>query len=339
MLPPRSKRFVGSNGRIERLKLTTPLELSVATLLVLLLFALIFPRRALVEALHRQEQLDDLTLAYIENLRRVTTGDDDLTLLVTRVEYDQLDYPTIEARLLPIIEKNDRLKPIAERLLNKARLREMHRLLAAFHGEAGLRSQLRHHYLHIRQGGDRQLYSEAAALWLETLYRSVPSQFQSEELKAEVLQFLTASAETVETESQRLTLVALAMMAGLEKEAKALLTTIDPKTLGERLSDEAAKALGYGFYETAAMLHLLEREYATDKSRARTAYMKAIETLMAGNLYTLAMESAERHLGDLADDRATLRFLIHTALAAGDTKRAAAYARRLVFMTEGMGKQ
>jgi hypothetical protein len=56
-----------------------------------------------------------------------------------------------------------------------------------------------------------------------------------------------------------------------------------------------------------------------------------VKTLMAASQYAQALEMANLNLGDLANDSQTLRFLSHTALAAGDPIVAAVYARKLVF--------
>ena len=336
MLLPRSKRIAGIDGEIERLRLITPGGLVVAVVMILLLFTLIFPRRALLEALHQQEQLDDLTLAYIKNLRHVTTGDDDLTILVTRVDFDRLDYATIEAKLQPIVEKNDaRLRTLAERLLNKARLREMRRILVDFHGEPALFDQLRQHYRRIRDGRDPRLHHEAIGLWIETLLRTPQGLLDKDPAtRNEVAELITAADARPDDLSRRLSLISLAMMAGMEEEARRLLASMDSGALRQQLPKEAEKALGYGHYETAAMLHLLARELATDREKAREAFRKAIETLMEGGLHAKALATAERYLGDLAEDAPTLRFLAKTALAAGNPQRAAEYARLLVFATQ-----
>lgn len=341
MLPPRSKRFAGTDGQIERLRLITPWELGVAVVLLMMLFALIFPRRALIEALHEQERLDDLTLAYIENLRHVETGDDDLTILVTRLDLERLDYGSIEARLQPIVEKGDpRLQVLAARLLAKARLLDMRRILATFDGSPRSLEQLRRHYRYLRNSGDSRSANEALSLWIESLKRLPARRLRERgELKDELAQVLADLEPEMLQPSERLATVSLAMIAGKTAEAQRLLASLDIGFVRTHLPQEAALALGQGHYETAAMLYILARENAADQESARQTFRQAIETLMAGGLHALALETAERHLGNLANDAPTLRFLVKTALAAGDPQRAADYARRLIFVPKNQEAQ
>jgi len=96
----------------------------------------------------------------------------------------------------------------------------------------------------------------------------------------------------------------------------------------ERMGD---LALSVGQNEDAAEYYLLARERASTVDESRRLFQLGIRTLMAGNLYARAMQVAHARLGDLAEDRLTLRFLARTALAAGDPTAAADYARKLVF--------
>ena len=74
MLPDRSKRYAGIDGDLPRLRLAEYWQLAIIAIIMGGLFMVIFPRKALVEKLHKQERLDDLTLSYIENLHRVEPG-------------------------------------------------------------------------------------------------------------------------------------------------------------------------------------------------------------------------------------------------------------------------
>ena len=94
----------------------------------------------------------------------------------------------------------------------------------------------------------------------------------------------------------------------------------------------AKEALGQGRYVMAAEYYLLARKHTTKRDEARSYFQKGIEALMASSRFKLAMQEAQRELGDLADDPSTLRFLARAALAAGEPKQAALYAQRLVFM-------
>lgn len=333
MLPPRSKRFAGADAPIPRLRLMSPWQLGIAVALLAILFALIFPRRSLLDALHQQEHFDDLTLAYIDNLRRVNTGDDDLTVLVTRARLEQMSYGEVEAALQPIIEGGDeRLRTLAGRTLTAANLSEMARLLAAYHGEGSGLARLQHHYDRIRAIGDARSIVEAETLWIETLLRTPSQRLRADTgLQSQVRELLGRHERNEAAAPDRLALAALALHAGWEREATHLLVGIDDAAI----LIAAEKVLGLGHYDTAGQLYLLARERASTVAEARERFRQGIGAFMAGGLHAAAMQAAERHLGDLADDVDTLRLLTRTALAAGDPQRAADYARRLIFLPSG----
>lgn len=340
MLPSRSKRFASADGRVERLHLISPLQMGLVVLLLILLFALIFPRRSLLDELHRQERYDDLTLAYIDNLRLVDTGNDDLTILMTRARLDRIDYATIEASLKPIADGGDaRLRILAVRVLAIASLNEMRHILVDFRGEESGFNRLRFHYTQIYSSGDERVLFDALPLWIETLLR-MPLRRLKElpVLQAQVSEFFKIS-RIAQGLSERIKLASLALHAGMDVDAARLLATIDPAVLRRQFPDEAERALGYGQYDTAGMLYLLAREHAETVDEARERFRQGIDALMAGGLHAQAMASVDRHLGDLAQDSATLRYLTKVALAAGDPARAAGYARRLVFRPQGEAKR
>jgi hypothetical protein len=90
-------------------------------------------------------------------------------------------------------------------------------------------------------------------------------------------------------------------------------------------------ALGRGQHALAAKYYFMARDKAESLPDARRCFQAGVKTLMAAGQYAQALEMAKLKLGDLASDPQTLRFLSHTALAAGDPMAAAGYARRLVF--------
>lgn len=93
----------------------------------------------------------------------------------------------------------------------------------------------------------------------------------------------------------------------------------------------AAEALGLGKYGVAAEYYLMARDQTTAPEEARRLFQKGIGALMAGSRFQQALDAAEMHLGNLANDPATLRYMAQAAQAAGDPVRATEYARRLVF--------
>jgi hypothetical protein len=90
-------------------------------------------------------------------------------------------------------------------------------------------------------------------------------------------------------------------------------------------------ALGRGQHALAAKYYFMARDIAKSPPDARRFFQTGVKTLMAASQYSQALEMAKLKLGDLSNDPPTLRFLSHTALAAGDPVAAAVYARKLVF--------
>lgn len=99
----------------------------------------------------------------------------------------------------------------------------------------------------------------------------------------------------------------------------------------QALEDYGDQALGRGQYSLAASYFLMARDGATTVTDARRLFQKGIQTFVANSLFKEAKQAAREHLGDLASDLQTLRFLARTAMAAGEPELAAEYARHLVF--------
>lgn len=110
-----------------------------------------------------------------------------------------------------------------------------------------------------------------------------------------------------------------------------LLAQVNAEQPAKTLEQYGQQALGRGDYGVAAEYFLMARDRTRAPEEARRLFQKGIGALMASSRYMQAMRAAELHLGDLADDPETLRYLARTAQAAGDPVQAAIYARRLVF--------
>jgi hypothetical protein len=107
MLPARSKRYAGIDGEIPRLRLVAGWQLVLIAIIMVGLLAVIFPRKALLEKLLTQEQLDALTLSYVQSLQRSDPGNLDLALLLARVQHLTLSLSAMEQLLDPVTAHGD----------------------------------------------------------------------------------------------------------------------------------------------------------------------------------------------------------------------------------------
>jgi hypothetical protein len=71
MLPPRSKRYVGHDGRIPREQTLSFLELSVGLTILIALLILVFPRDGILQRVFQENVNDPLTVAYVINLLKI----------------------------------------------------------------------------------------------------------------------------------------------------------------------------------------------------------------------------------------------------------------------------
>lgn len=122
-----------------------------------------------------------------------------------------------------------------------------------------------------------------------------------------------------------------ALGVGLVDEGMALLDLIQGGDTLQNMQRRAAYALGLGQYHAAASYWLRALPLAPDKATARAMLLRAVDTLLAGNLYREAAQAMRDHAGPFQSEATTLRALIERARAAGDTALAARYARLLVF--------
>lgn len=287
MLPDRSKRYAGIDQRPERLVLATHWQLVLIAVIMVGLLRVIFPHKALVEKLYHHDQLDELTLSYIENLYRAEPNNLDLTILLARARPNQSQ-----------LEQ--------EQLL--------HAVLLSGNG---------------RQRG------EARLLLVESFEKTLSTDLSDLE-KTHWTRQLTALLQAAQGDAVSPELAGVFAAAAFRLERTDLgvyfLGRISPDHPVQTLVNYAKEALGLGRYVMAAEYYLLARKHAPNRDDARSYYQKGIEALMASSRFKLAMQEAQRELGDLADDPSTLRFLARVALAAGEPQQAALYAQRLVFM-------
>lgn len=121
MLPDRSKRYASVDGDIPREHLTSGWQLLLIVLVVLTLFYLVYPRRALVQRLYDQEPLDELSLSYVQNLLRADMRNADAKLLMTRHHAQDLEPRGLEILVRDYTRSDDpRQRQLARELQIKA---------------------------------------------------------------------------------------------------------------------------------------------------------------------------------------------------------------------------
>jgi hypothetical protein len=121
MLPARSKRYASVDGDIPREHLTSGWQLLLIVLVVLTLFYLVYPRRALVQRLYDQEPLDELSLSYVQNLLRADTRNADAKLLLTRHHVQDMEPRGLESLVRDYTRSSDpRQRQLARELQIKA---------------------------------------------------------------------------------------------------------------------------------------------------------------------------------------------------------------------------
>ncbi len=126
MLPDRSKRYASADGEIPRERLSHNWQLVLLVGVVLVLFYLVFPQRDLLQRLYEHEQLDALSLSYLQNIWRADPRNPDVTLLMARQHVNELDPVELEALVQPYLDGDDaRRRQMARRLLLQAYQRQL----------------------------------------------------------------------------------------------------------------------------------------------------------------------------------------------------------------------
>ncbi len=356
----RSKYAALSNGKLPRLPLATGQELGLIAIALTVLLTLIFTSRNQFEQLLEQSTPDALSIAYLESLLHSEEDNLDLRLLLARARAEYVDYRDIEALLEPVNREGtpeQRRKAIqvqlraliaayysGRRSLSSPDLDVLLHSLAsenssadelAFLADSALslgRSDLAWElYLRLareKPGEYRKLITPATIHTLATTYRSDRSAFSPPDIDV-LLNTLVAEKNPAADLSTMADSALLIGRTDLAREFYQRIAKEEPKKYRDWVEPAAMRSLGMGHYRLAADLYFLAREGA-EIIDARRLYARGVGALMASSRFTEAMDEAKRHLGDLADDAETLRFLIRTARAANNNPLAAEYARHLL---------
>ncbi|WP_118182362.1 tetratricopeptide repeat protein [Paraburkholderia phosphatilytica] len=282
-----------SRAAPERQRLFSPAVIAILGALVALMLALAFPREKLEERLLGGANVDSLTIAYLEAWLRVDPDNADVLSELTR-EY----------------LKGQRIAD-AERIL--ARLARSH------------------------DPGTRQM---SLAIRLSIAQRRLYGLKQDDPLRPARIVDVDALLHEAAGYSWNVDqLKALAQQArGLNDGALASqfytqLIDADPLHANDWRIEEAKVSLGSGHYREAADAYFAAQVNAPTLGERRTLFLAALHALQGGNLLQQALDAANQHIGDLADDPETLRYLANLAIAAGRPDVAEGYVKRLLKMS------
>ena len=161
-----------------------------------------------------------------------------------------------------------------------------------------------------------------------------PNPAEKTRLNGRLVELLLASRQEALPEELLHTFASKAFELNLPRVGMAFYQQLQIGEPGKVFEKYGDIALSEGQYAAAANYYFLARESASSVDESRRLFLAGVQTLMAASLFEQAMSQARERIGTLADDAPTLRFLSRAALAAGDAKLAADYARRLVFRNQ-----
>lgn len=251
-----------------------------------------FPRKGLEDQLARTNRTDPLTVEYLKAFIAAKPDVPRLRLMLARAQIQLGRYDEARATLRPFARS-----PMDE-----------DRVEAEFH-EYELRER------------------EAFAL--------APGSARREEAIRDAQEQLRRLAALSLTAVQAEYLARRAVAIGETQAAIALYARLAAPEIArapQASAEAAALVLGMGGYEVAAQLYFRAQERSYAVPRRREYFAAGVNTLMAGNLYDVAIAQADRHVGALADDPDTLKFLVRIAQAANRPDAAQRYAKRLLKM-------
>lgn len=114
------------------------------------------------------------------------------------------------------------------------------------------------------------------------------------------------------------------------------LAMLEPARASYWLGKESAIQLAGGHYRDAADAAFAAEAATRSLNEKREFFLAGLRALQGGNLLAEALKAARAHIGPLANDLRTLRFLIQFALAAGRPDLAADYTNQLLKARSGV---
>ncbi|WP_109481974.1 tetratricopeptide repeat protein [Paraburkholderia sp. C35] len=277
----------------DRQRLFSPAVILVLGLLVGVMLALAFPREKIESRLLEGANVDGLTIAYLEAWLRVDPNNAEVLSELTR-EY----------------LKGQRISD-ATRILDR-----------------------------LSRSGDANARQSAMAIRIalaqQRLYALKPDD-PARPARLHELDALLHEAFDYKWDVEQLTMLAQQARGLNDNDLAAryytLLSKSDPQHAGEWLAALAQTQLGNQQHRAAADAWFAVQAQATTLDDKRAAFIAGLRALQSGNDMAATMQAADQHIGDLADDPTTLRFLANLALAAGRPDLASKYVKKLMKMS------
>jgi len=293
----------GSNVRRE---LSAAIPVRFAPIWGLILFILIvitvlfflFPKEELLEALNKQRQADKVVRQYLTNLVDLYPQDQSFKLLLAEQHLELADIEKAFSAIQPYLAKKD----VKSDVYMKA-LWIYYRILqvATFALPPSSETRL------VAENKLKKLVKELAAVDLNTEH---------------LLQLGNGAAQL-----------------GMNQEALGLYQRViqNPVSKAPGMVELYAKAAqlaqGYSQYIFTSQLYFLAQTSAPNEKMAASYYIKALQSLVAGNLLTLALEQAQANLNGLSNNQEVLLYLVSLARRANNTELAQQYMLKILKLT------
>ncbi len=282
-----------SSAQPDRQRLFSPFVVAAFGLLVGLMLVLAFPRERLEERLLEGRQVDTLTVAYLEAWLRIEPDNAEVLTELTQ-EYLKAQRIADAQKMLRRLSVSSDPQAQSSALRTRIDLAET-QAYALKPGDAARAARL----------------AELDALLAEALDKPW-------------------DAAQIETYAKKARALNDSALAGRYYDR---LAQMEPAQAPRWLAEGARLKLAAGDYAGAADAFFAAQAHAATRDDERRLFLSALQALQSANRPADALAAADAHLGSLARDRETLRYLTRLALSAGRPDIADRYARRLLDMS------
>ncbi|VXC97170.1 hypothetical protein BURKHO8Y_70162 [Burkholderia sp. 8Y] len=282
-----------SSAQADRQRLFSPFVVAAFGLLVALMLVLAFPRERLEERLLEGRQVDTLTVAYLEAW--------------LRIEPDNAEV----------------LTELTQEYLKARRIADAQKMLARLSISPDPQAQLSAFRTRIE-------LAETQAYALKPGDPARPARLK--ELDALLAEALDKPWDAAQLEAFAAKARALddSALAGRYYER---LARAEPAQASRWLAQGAQLKLAAGDHAGAADAFFAAQAHAATRDEERRLFLSGLQALQSANRSADALAAADAHIGALARDRETLRYLTRLALSAGRPDIADRYAHRLLDMS------